>query len=71
MKKIFLVTIETTNIIKEWEYEPNTKIIIPVLTNSEYNAERKIESKYCGSEYPDYKIKSIIECDNFLFKPII
>lgn len=71
MKKIFLVTIETTNIIKEWEYEPNTKIIIPVLTNSEYNAERKIESKYFGSEYPDYKIKSIVECDNFLFKPIL
>lgn len=71
MKKVFLVTIETLNELKEWDYEPHTEIIIPVLTNSAYNAERKIETRYCGSEYPVYKIKSIIECDNFLFKPLL
>ena len=46
-------------------------IIIPVFTNSAYNAERKIETRYWGSEYPTYKIKSITECDNFLFKPLL
>lgn len=71
MKNIFIVTIVTTNQIKEWDYEPNTEIIIPVLTNSAYNAERKIDTKYCGSEYPDYIIKSILKCDTFLFRPII
>lgn len=71
MKKIFLVEIETKNQSKEWEYKPNSKITIPVLTNSSYNAERKIETKYFGSEYPEYKIVSIKECDSFLFKPII
>jgi hypothetical protein len=71
MKKIFLVTIETLNIQKEWHYEPHSKIIIPVLTNSAYNAERKIDSRYWGSEYPHYEIKSIVECDNFLFQPLL
>jgi hypothetical protein len=71
MINIFLVTIETTNITTEWSYKPNTEIIIPVLTNSLINAERKIETLYCGSEYPDYIIKSIVECDAFLFRPII
>ena len=69
--KVFLVTIETLNVYKEWDYEPNTEIIIPVRTNSEYNALRKVSTKYSGSEYPTYKIKSVKECDNFLFKPII
>lgn len=71
MKNIFIVTIVTKNQIKEWDYEPNTEIIIPVLTNSAYNAERKIDTKYCGSEYPPYIIKSIVKCDTFLFRPII
>lgn len=71
MKKLFLVTIETLNELKEWDYEPHTEIIIPVLTNSAYNAERKIETRYWGSEYPTYKIKKIVECDNFLFKPLL
>lgn len=71
MKKIFLVKIETTNKLKEWHYEPHSEIIIPVLTNSFFNAERKIDTRYWGSEYPSYKIKSILECDNFLFKPIM
>jgi len=71
MKKVFLVTVETLNQVKEWDYEPNTEIIIPVLTNSAYNAKRKIDTKYWGSEYPTYRIKSIKECDNFLFKPLL
>jgi hypothetical protein len=71
MKKVFLVTVETLNQVREWDYEPNTEIIIPVLTNSAYNAERKIDTRYCGSEYPTYRIKSIKECDNFLFKPLL
>ncbi len=71
MKNIFLVTIETTNKNKEWNYEPNTKIIIPVLTNNIRNAEIKVSNRCCGSEYPDYKIISIVECDKFLFAPII
>jgi hypothetical protein len=71
MKKVFLVTIETLNVLKEWDYEPHTEIIIPVLANSAYNAERKIETRYWGSEYPVYQIKSIVECDRFLFKPLL
>lgn len=70
-KKMFLVRIEMLNKFKEWNYEPNSEIIIPVLTNSAYNAKRKIDTRYWGSEYPDYRIKSIEECDNFLFKPLI
>lgn len=71
MKNIFLVTIVTENKMKEWNYEPNTDIIIPVLTSSAYNAIRKIDAKYCGSEYPLYKITSIVECDKFLFRPML
>lgn len=71
MKKVFLVTIETLNKETEWDYEPNTEIIIPVLTNSAYNAERKIDTRYCGSEYPHYRIRSIKECDKFLFRPLL
>ncbi len=71
MKKIFLVTIQITSALKEWDYEPNSNIIIPVRTNSKYNAQRKIETKYSGSEYPLYKIKSIKECDGFLFQPML
>lgn len=71
MKNVFLITIVTENKIKEWHYEPNTEIIIPVLTNSAYNAERKIEKKYLGSEYPTYRIKSIVKCDTFLFRPML
>jgi len=70
-KKVFLVTIKTMNLVKEWCYEPNMEIIIPVLTNSSYNAQRKIETRYWGSEYPMYRIISIVECDNFLFSPLI
>jgi len=69
--KTFLITILTQNEIKEWDYEPNTEIVIPVVSNNSYNAERKFSNRYCGSEYPCYKIISIIECDNFLFKPIL
>ena len=71
MKKVFLVKIKTLNKSRVWDYEPNTEIITPVLTNSSYNAERKIDSRYWGSEYPDYTIQSIKECDCFLFKPLI
>jgi hypothetical protein len=71
MKNIFLVTIVIKSQTIEWGYEPNKEIIIPVLTNSAYNAERKIDNKYVGSEYPDYEIKSIVKCDNFLFRPIL
>ena len=71
MKKVFLVTLETLNESTEWDYEPNTEIVIPVFTNSAYNAERKISTRYWGSEYPIYRIKSIKECDNFLFKPLL
>jgi hypothetical protein len=71
MKNVFLVTIVTENKMKEWDYEPNTEIIIPVLTNSAYNAERKINTKYWGSEYPVYRIKSIVKCDTFLFRPML
>ena len=71
MKKVFLVTVETLNQVKEWDYEPNTEIIIPVLTNSAYNAVRKINTRYWGSEYPIYRIKSIKKCDDFLFEPIL
>ena len=44
MKKTFIVTIETINQLKEWGYEPNTVIQIPVTTNNKYNAIRKVES---------------------------
>ena len=71
MKNVFLVTIVTENKMKEWDYEPNTEIIIPVLTNSAYNAERKIDKEYWGSEYPAYRIKSIVKCDTFLFRPML
>ena len=71
MKTLFLVTIETDNKIKEWGYEPSTNITIPVLTNSKYNAERKVRTRCCGSEYPSYIVRAIKKCDNFLFKPII
>jgi len=71
MKKTFIVTIETINQLKEWGYEPNTVIQIPVTTNNKYNAIRKVESMYCGSEYPSYVIRSINECDSFLFQPLL
>mgnify|MGYP003657044536 CR=1 FL=1 len=71
MKRIFIVNIETDNKIKEWGYEPKTQIAMPVLTNSRYNAERKVRTRCCGSEYPNYIIRSIKECDRFLFKPIV
>lgn len=70
-KKKFIVKIRTTNTIKEWDYEPNTEIDIPVLAKTAYNAERKVISKYIGSEYPNYVVTCISECDNFLFKPIL
>lgn len=71
MKKVFLVTIQTCNKFEEWDYKPNTEIIIPVLTNSAYNAVRKIETRYFGSEYPDYIFKSVKQCDYFLFQPLL
>lgn len=71
MKKVFLITIETLNQVKEWDCEPNSEIIIPVLTNSALDAEWEINTRYCGSEYPTFRIKSIKQCDNFLFKPIL
>lgn len=71
MKKVFLVTIETKNDTKEWDYEPNTEIIIPVFSSSEYHAILKLENRYQGSEYPFYRVKSVTKCDTFLFKPIL
>lgn len=71
MMKVFLVKIETLNKIKEWDYNPHTEIIIPVRTNSAYNAGRKIDTSYWGSEYPSYRVRTITECDNFLFKPLL
>ena len=69
--KIFLIKIVTLNKFKEWNYEPNTEIIIPVQTNSSYNALKKFDNKCWGSEYPDFKILSVTECDKHLFQPIL
>lgn len=69
MKKVFLVRIEILS--EEWDYKLKKEVIIPVRTNSKYNAKRKINTRYWGSEYPIYNIKSIEECDNFLFKPLL
>lgn len=69
MKKVFLVKVEITS--EDGGYKLNEEIIIPVLTSSAYNAERKVENRYWGSEYPGYRIKSIIKCDNGFFKPMI
>lgn len=71
MKKVYLVTIRTKNKNKEWSYEPNTEIIIPVLASTRYFATKKIETQYSGSEYPEYDIISAKECDKFLFKPLL
>tara|TARA_R110000868_G_scaffold261761_2_gene519926 strand:- start:1205 stop:1420 length:216 start_codon:yes stop_codon:yes gene_type:complete len=71
MKKIFLVTIVTQNKTIEWDYEPNTEIIIPVSAKSSSKAWEKVDDEYQGSEYPQYEIKSVVECDKFLFRPMI
>ena len=65
------VTIVTKNKEEEWNYKPNTEIIIPVLAVSAYRALIKVKEKYSGSEYPAYETKSIAKCDDFLFKPMI
>jgi hypothetical protein len=70
MKKLFKVTIRLTNKLKEWGYEPNSKLEIPVYTNNKYNAQRKVENKYWGSEYPMFDVISISEYDDF-FQPIL
>lgn len=69
MKTIFLVTIEIKT--NAWDYKEGMKIIIPVNTNSGYNAEKLVENRFCGSEYPLYNIVSIEKSDSFLFKPIL
>lgn len=71
MKKLFLAKIEITDKVRNWNYYPGDIIIIPVLTNSKYNVERIIGTRYWGSEYPNYKIISIDYCDDFLFKPLL
>ena len=69
--KIFLITIETENDQKEWNYKPGTIVIIPIKSHSSYHAQMKFENKCCGSEYPPYKIISIKKCDEFLFQPML
>lgn len=71
MKNLFLVTILTENQIEEWNYKPNTQIIIPVSAESSDEAYEKVDDEYNGSEYPAYTIQSIVECDKFLFRPMI
>jgi len=76
-KKIFLVEIEFTGVdqwyVKDGEplYANGDSVIIPVMTNNAYNAKRKVDNSFCGSEYPSFNIKSVEKCDEFLFKPIL
>jgi hypothetical protein len=69
--KVFLIDIITTNKLKEWHYEPNTEITIPVRSNNYYNALRKFENTCWGSEYPSYRIVGVRDCDTFLFCPML
>lgn len=68
MKNIFLITIEI--LANEWDYVIGQEIIIPVLSNNAHNAESKFNTRYCGSEYPNYNIKSVVKCDDFIFSPM-
>lgn len=69
--KTFLVTVETDNLEQEWEYKPKQKIIIPVKSSTAYHAQTKLKNKYAGSEYPNYRVVSVVACDDCLFKPIL
>jgi len=71
MDKMYIVTIVTTNGLKEWDYEPSTTIHIPVVAQDEEEAETKVKNRYWGSEYPSYEIISSKQCDDFLFMPIL
>ncbi len=72
MKRIFIVKILLENQTEEWGmYKPNTEILIPVFTNSAYNAHRKVSNNLWGSEYPLYSIISVEKCDEFLFSPLM
>jgi len=68
-KRILIVEIEIKS--NEWNYIKGQKIFIPVLAGGFTKAIQRIESNFWGSEYPQYNVINIIECDDFLFKPLI
>jgi len=68
-KHLHIVKIEILS--TEWDYVKGQEILVPVLTTNKYHAERKVNSKFWGSEYPSFDIKEITKCDTFLFSPII
>lgn len=65
--KWFIVDIEILS--DEWDYKKGQVISMPVNTSSGYNAFRKIDNYYQGSEFPPYKILRVNMCDDFLFNP--
>ena len=69
MSKTFIFTIKIES--NAFDYKKGDYVLIPVVSNNNYNARVKLENKHRGSEYPDYRITDCIECDQGLFRPII
>ena len=68
-KRLFIAEIEIKS--DEWNYTKGQKVFIPILAGGFAKAYQRIESNFWGSEYPQYNVIKIIECDKFLFKPLI
>ena len=79
MKKPFLVEVQIES--DDWNYSTGEVINSYVMTNSEYNVQRKVDNKWSGSEFPSYSIVNIAKLeekelsdymfDEFLFQPIV
>lgn len=65
--KLFVFEIKINS--NEWNYKKGQKIMIPIQSNNSHNAYMKFDNKYNGSEFPNYKLIVIHECDKFLFNP--
>jgi hypothetical protein len=69
MSKIFIITVQIEQ--DGWDYKKGDYINVPVESNHKGNAMARFENKCEGSEYPTYSVVNCIECDNFLFKPML
>lgn len=70
MKNIFLISVKIEE--KCWSYEKDQIIIVPVQASTKWHALTKAESRWEGSEVPNFSIVKIEKCDmDGSFCPII
>lgn len=68
--KVFIAEIEIRE--KCWHWKVGDIVNVPIIAQSKRIADKMIDDKFCGSEFPHYRVLSISEyAGDFLFNMLV